>query len=88
MIVIAVIITVGIGLIWFLYLMGHPGPREPRFIYNLRRHPSAVPEYIAYLGYGLFQPRLLRTGATHLEKKRELLQDTSSIPAAIKRIIQ
>ncbi len=88
MIVIAVIITVGIGLIWFLYLMGHTGPREPRFIYNLRRHPSAVPEYIAYLGYGLFQPRLLRTGATHLEKKRELLQDTSSIPAAIKRIIQ
>ncbi len=75
MIVIAVILTAGIVLFWFLYLMGHPSPKEPRFIYHLRRHPSAIPEYIALLAYGLFRPRLLRTGATRIEKKRELPGD-------------
>ncbi len=65
-IILAAIISV---ILVFLYLMGHPSPNEPRFIYNLRRHPSAIPEYVALLGYGLFQPRLLRTGATPGEKK-------------------
>lgn len=74
-VVVIVVLIVLIILIWFLYLMGHPGPKEPRFIYNFRRHPSAIPEYIALLGYGLFQPRLLRTGATRQEKKRELPGD-------------
>jgi len=53
-VVIAIVIATIITLIIFLYLMGHPNPKEPRIIYNLRRHPSAIPEYIALLGYGLF----------------------------------
>ncbi len=62
-------------LFWFLYAMGHPRPGEPRFIYRFRRHPSAIPEYIALLAYGLFQPRLLRTGATRTESIERLPGD-------------
>jgi hypothetical protein len=54
--------------VWFLYRLGHPRPGEPRFIYKFRRHPSAIPEYLAYLARGLFHPHLLRTGSTKQER--------------------
>jgi hypothetical protein len=54
--------------VWFVYRLGHPKPGEPRFIYKLRRHPSAIPEYLAYLARGLFHPHLLRTGSTKQER--------------------
>ncbi len=41
----------------FLYVMGHPSPREPVFIRRFRLHPSAIPEYIALLARGLFRTR-------------------------------
>lgn len=53
---------------WFLYHLGHPKPEEPRFIYRFRRHPSAIPEYLAYLARDLFHPHLLRTGSTKEER--------------------
>ncbi len=71
----SVAFAAGSILVWFLYLMGHPRPGEPRFIYRLRRHPSAIPEYIALLAYGLFQPRLLRTGASKDESALPLPGD-------------
>ncbi len=68
MIVIVIAVAIFAAVLVFVYLMGHPSPKEPRFIYNLRRHPSAIPEYVALLGYGLFRPRLFCTGATRQEK--------------------
>ncbi len=62
-------------IVWFLYRMGHPRPGEPGFIYQLRRHPSAIPEYLALLGYGLFHPRFLRTGATRAESTQSFPGD-------------
>ncbi len=72
--IVVVVAFIIVGLV-FLYLMGHPSPKEPRFIYKLRRHPSAIPEYIALLGYGVFRPRLFCTGATRQEKRRLLPGD-------------
>ncbi len=60
---------------WFLSAMAHPHPGEPRFIYRLRRHPSAIPEYLALLAYGLCHPRFLRTGAAREERLRTLAGD-------------
>lgn len=61
--------------VWFLYRLGHPKPDEPRFIYRFRRHPSAIPEYLAYLARGLFHPQLLRTGSTKQERAAPLPGD-------------
>lgn len=61
--------------VWFLYRLGHPRPDEPRFIYRLRRHPSAIPEYLAYLARGLFHPHLLRTGSSKQERVDSLPGD-------------
>ncbi len=55
-------------LVWFMYRMGHPAPGEPRFIYNFRRNPSAIPEYLALLARGLFHPHLLRSGSSKQER--------------------
>ncbi len=78
MILVAVLIVVLLAtlfLIWFMYTMGHPRPGEPRFVYQLRRHPSAIPEYLAYLARGLFHPYLLRTGSSSDERKEPLPGD-------------
>jgi len=51
--VIVVVLLVGLPiclLFAFLYVMGHPSPREPVFIRRFRLHPSPNPEYIALLG--------------------------------------
>lgn len=61
--------------VWFLYRLGHPKPEEPRFIYKFRRHPSAIPEYLAYLARGLFHPHLLWTGSTEQEQADPLPGD-------------
>jgi proline iminopeptidase len=61
--------------IWFVYALGHPRPDEPRFLYRFRRHPSAIPEYLAYLARGLFHPHLLRTGSTPQERVEPLPGD-------------
>lgn len=62
-------------LLGFLLLMGHPRQNEPRCIYRLRRHPSAIPEYLALIGYGLSRPKMFLTGATHREKIRDFPGD-------------
>ena len=62
-------------LVWFLYRLGHPEPGEPCFIYRFRRHPSAIPEYLAYLARGLFHPHLLRAGSTKQERADPLPGD-------------
>ncbi len=61
--------------VWFLYRLGHPQPNEPRFIYRFRRHPSAIPEYLAYLARGLFHPHLLRAGSSRQERANRLPGD-------------
>jgi hypothetical protein len=70
-----VLLLVASFVVWFLYRLGHPKPDEPRFIYKLRRHPSAIPEYLAYLARGLFHPHLLRTGSTRQERLASLPGD-------------
>ncbi len=59
----------------FLYVMGHPGPREPVFIRRFRLDPSVIPEYIGLLARGLFHSGLLRSGATQDGKSRSLPGD-------------
>lgn len=75
MVVLTIFMGLSIILLGFLFMMGNPRQNEPRWIYNLRKSPSAIPEYIALIGYGLSRPRMFCTGATHQEKKREFPGD-------------
>lgn len=75
MAVLTIFVFVCAILLGFLLLMGHPRQDEPRWIYRLRRHPSAIPEYLALVGYGLSRPRMFCTGATRQEKIREFPGD-------------
>jgi hypothetical protein len=70
-----VLFVVALFGIWFLYRLGHPKPDEPRVIFRFRRHPSAIPEVLAYLARGLFHPHLLRTGSSKQERAEPLPGD-------------
>lgn len=74
-ILLVVIICLLALLAGFLFMMGNPSPTEPGFIKKIRMLPGAVGEYLALFAYGLFRPRLLRTGATREEKRMALPGD-------------
>ena len=73
--ILVVLLLIILFLVWFMYRMGHPRPGEPRFIYNFRRSPTAIPEYLALLAGGLFHPHLLRIGSTRQERMEPLPGD-------------